>query len=77
VLGSSPAEQAGLQPGDEVVAYAGKRVFDMSDLNGLTYEGTAGELVAVEVLRDGQPVQVYVPRGPIGIMGGGRFRGRR
>lgn len=75
VLASSPAERSGLQPGDQIVAYAGKRVFDMSELNALTFEGTAGESVVVEVRRDGQNVQLVMPRGPIGITGGG-FRGR-
>lgn len=74
VLPSSPAERVGLRPGDEIVAYAGKRVFDMNDLNRLTLEGQPGETVVLEVLRDGQPMQLYVPRGPIGISGGGRSR---
>jgi hypothetical protein len=75
VLASSPAERSGLQPGDEIVAYAGKRVFDMRELNELTLEGTPGESVVVDVRRDGQNVQLVMPRGPIGIFGGG-FRGR-
>jgi len=75
VLASSPAERSGLQPGDEIVAYAGKRVFDMRELNALTLEGTPGESVVVDVRRDGQNVQLVMPRGPIGIFGGG-FRGR-
>lgn len=75
VLTSSPAERAGLKPGDEIVSYAGKRVFDMRELNALTLEGTPGESVAVEVRRDGQLVQLVLPRGPLGIVGGG-FRGR-
>jgi hypothetical protein len=76
VLASSPAERSGLKPGDEVVAYDGKRVFDMRELNALTLEGNAGESVVVEVRRDGQNVQLIMPRGPIGIFGGG-FRGGR
>jgi hypothetical protein len=76
VLTSSPAERAGLQPGDEIVAYAGQRVFDMSELNSLTLEGTPGESVVVDVRRAGQTVQLVLPRGPIGIVGGG-FRGMR
>jgi hypothetical protein len=76
VLASSPAEQAGLLPGDEVIAYGGERVFDVEDLNRLTLDGEPGETVALDVMREGQPIQLYVPRGPIGIMGGGRF-GRR
>jgi hypothetical protein len=75
VLASSPAEASGLAPGDEIVAYDGQRVFDMRELNALTLEGTAGESVAVDVRRDGRTVRLVMPRGPIGITGGG-FRGR-
>ena len=75
VLASSPGERAGLKPGDEVVAYGGERVFDIRDLNTLTLEGTAGQSVVVEVRRDGQQVQLVMPRGPLGITGG--FRGGR
>ena len=70
VLARSPAEQAGLQSGDELVAYAGSRVFDMGDLNRLVLEGEPGQMVAVDVVRAGQTVQLYLPRGPIGITGG-------
>jgi membrane-associated protease RseP (regulator of RpoE activity) len=75
VLASSPAERSGLKPGDEVVAYGGQRVFDMRELNALTLAGNAGESVVVEVRRDGQNLQLVMPRGPIGIFGGG-MRGR-
>jgi S1-C subfamily serine protease len=75
VLASSPAESSGLLPGDEIVAYDGKRVFDMRELNSLTLQGTAGESVVVDVRRGDQNVQLVMPRGPIGIFGGG-FRGR-
>ena len=47
----------------------------MQELNSLTLEGTPGESIAVEVRRDGQTVQLVIPRGPLGITGGG-FRGR-
>lgn len=74
VLASSPAEQAGLREGDQIVAYGGQRVFDSRDLNRLTFEGTPGEPMLVDVLRNGQHIQVVIPRGPVGITGG-RFRG--
>ena len=77
VLATSPGAQAGLQSGDEIIAYAGTRVFGMGDLNRLVLEGAPGRTVTVDVLRDGQPMQVYVPSGPIGITGGGRRSGRR
>jgi membrane-associated protease RseP (regulator of RpoE activity) len=76
VLASSPAEQAGLKPGDQVVSYDGQRVFDMRDLNALTLKGNAGEPVVVDVQRDGQSVQLVLPRGPVGILGGGGRFGR-
>jgi hypothetical protein len=73
VLASSPAERAGLKPGDEIVAYDGKRVFDVGELNALTLGGTSGESVVVDVRRNGQNLQLVLPRGPIGVYGG--FRG--
>ena len=73
VLASSPAERAGLQSGDEIVAYDGKRVFDVGELNQLTMQGTSGESVVVDVRRNGQNVQLVLPRGPLGVYGG--FRG--
>jgi hypothetical protein len=70
VLATSPGARAGLKPGDQVVSFDGERVFDMSDINRLVLEGQPGQVVAVDVIRDGQLVQLYVPRGPIGITGG-------
>ncbi|HJR69110.1 MAG TPA: PDZ domain-containing protein, partial [Gammaproteobacteria bacterium] len=70
VLASSPAESAGLRPGDEIVTYSGTRVFDTAELNSLTFQGNPGESVVVEISRNGQPLQLVVPRGPLGITGG-------
>ena len=79
VMEGSAGQAAGLQAGDQVVAYAGERVFRTSDLNKLILEGTPGQTVIVDALRDGQQIQVFMPRGPIGITsgrGGGRGGGR-
>ncbi len=74
VLATSAAERAGLKPGDEILSYGGTRVFDTRELNALTMQGTQGGSVTVEVRRDGQTLQVSVPRGPLGVTapGGGR-----
>jgi len=77
VLTNSPAQAAGLAPGDQIVGYDGKRVFDMNELTGLTYEGQQGDTVPINVIRDGQEIQLYVERGPIGVSGGGRSTRRR
>jgi hypothetical protein len=72
VIESSPAQAAGLQPGDEIYRYDGQRVFSMTDLTRQTMEGEPGETVVVDVMRDGNLVQVAMPRGPVGITGGRR-----
>lgn len=74
VLAGSPAERAGLAPGDQILRYGGERVFSMSDLSRATYDGQPGETVMLEIVRDGTTMQIPIPRGPIGISGGGRFR---
>lgn len=71
VWATSTAERAGLKAGDEIVSYNGTRVFDARDLNTLTTQGSAGGNVTVEVKRDGQTIQVSVPRGPLGLTAGG------
>lgn len=76
VLASSAAEKSGLKPGDQILSYAGTRVYEMGELNQLTYQGTPGEQVTVEVKRDGQVLQVQVPRGVLGLQGGGPGGGR-
>jgi membrane-associated protease RseP (regulator of RpoE activity) len=72
VLQNSPAQAVGLMPGDEIVAYDGRRVFDIGELTTLTNELKPGRTVALAIERDGQPMQVFVESGPIGISGGGR-----
>jgi C-terminal processing protease CtpA/Prc len=67
VLQTSPAEQAGLQRGDRLVSYDGQRIYSGSQLRAATRSGEAGEVVIVTVERDGQQVQLSIPRGPLGV----------
>lgn len=67
VVATSPAEQAGLQPGDVLVSYGDERVFSTRQLIELRSGGEPGQSVAVEIIRDGEAVDVMLPRGPIGI----------
>lgn len=71
VLSGSPGTAAGLQPGDQLVSYDGRRLFDVGDLRRQTMQGEPGQDVVIEVVRDGVRMQLTVPRGPIGITGSG------
>jgi len=76
ILESSPGQRAGIQVGDEIVAYNGQRVFSYNELSAQTMNIAAGQSVVVDIVRDGVPMQVVLEAGPIGISSRG-FRGRR
>ena len=66
-LSTSPASNAGIQPGDTILKYDNKRVYNWSDLTTATSEGSPSDTVPVIIERNGQQQQVYIPRGPLGI----------
>ena len=70
VIETSPAERAGFLPGDVLVSYGGQRIFSNQELTNSRSTGTVGENVVVEILRDGRPMRISLPRGPMGITGG-------
>ena len=67
IIETSPAEQAGFRPGDVIVRYGGENVYSNEQLIDLRSAGVRGEAVAVEILRDGQSLQLTIPRGPMGV----------
>jgi C-terminal processing protease CtpA/Prc len=67
VMQGSPAEQAGMLDGDVILSYNGARLFDWNELKAATTEGERGEFVNLTVLRDGQQLTLWVPRGPLGV----------
>lgn len=66
VIPGSAGSAAGLRPGDEILRYGSARVFSVQEVQLATASGQRGEAVPVELLRDGEPITVYVPRGPLG-----------
>ena len=68
VMHASPAQGAGLQPGDIILSYAGERVFDPSDLVRATLEVEPGGTVPIVVLRGGEEHLFSVPTGPLGVV---------
>jgi C-terminal processing protease CtpA/Prc len=67
VIGSSPGQVAGLQPGDRIVSYNGERIFSPNDLRSATSAGEPDQYVAMQVDRGGQTVEYLLPAGPIGV----------
>ena len=68
VLDRSPARDAGLEPGDTILRYDDARIFDPGELRHASTLGESGEFVRVEVLREERSREIYVPRGPLGIL---------
>ncbi len=67
VLESAPAATAGIEPGDHIIRYDSQRIYNWRDLRDATSSGTIGNMVSVEVDRDGQTMDFYLARGPLGI----------
>jgi membrane-associated protease RseP (regulator of RpoE activity) len=67
VLPGSAADENGLMPGDVIERYGETKVMDFADLRSATRTGERDELVPVSVLRDGRRLEMWLPRGPIGI----------
>lgn len=74
VMELSPAEEVGLRQGDQIVRYNGQRVYNAQQLTALQLSDSVGDSVIVDIMRDGVPMQVSMPSGPLGIHPG---RGRR
>jgi membrane-associated protease RseP (regulator of RpoE activity) len=63
----SPAANAGLRPGDTILTYDGRRVFDLRELNALMLQAPPGAVVPTTVERDGYSLELYVSGGPLGV----------
>jgi serine protease Do len=60
VLPGSPAAKAGLQPGDLVLSVNGKEMENGRQLQVNLYRRVVGEVIAVEVLREGKAIIIPV-----------------
>ena len=67
VIPGSSAEQAGIQNGDFILSYDGKRLFNTSELRDITPEGTRGETIQIGIQRDYYRFSLPLPRGPLGV----------
>ena len=61
----SPADTAGIEPGDVIVSFDGKRIQKMRDLPRIVAETDIGAKVAVELFREGKSMTVTVELGEL------------
>jgi serine protease Do len=62
---NSPAQAAGLEPGDVIVSFDGKMIDKMRDLPRIVAETEIGRTVRVEVVRNGNSIDVQVTLGEL------------
>lgn len=67
VLESAQAATAGIKPGDHIIRYDNERIYNWRDLREATAGGSISDTVALEVERDGDTIEFYLARGPLGI----------
>jgi C-terminal processing protease CtpA/Prc len=67
VMIGSPAETSGMLDGDMIISYDNRRMFNWNELQEATSLGERGEYVNVTVLRNGELVNLWMPRGPLGV----------
>lgn len=67
VIPGSAAEAAGLQSDDLIESYAGTQPFGAPELRQATTAGEKGELVPERVRRGDRVLDVWIPRGPLGV----------
>ncbi|OED37391.1 hypothetical protein AB833_23485 [Chromatiales bacterium (ex Bugula neritina AB1)] len=67
VIDGSAAQSAGVVAGDIVVSYAEASVYQTRELARATRDGTRSESISLVVLREGEYLDLVIPRGPLGV----------
>ncbi|MEH6592252.1 MAG: PDZ domain-containing protein [Halioglobus sp.] len=67
VMAGSPAETHGMQPGDVIQYYNDIKIIEVSDLQKAALTGDAGSYSNIEILRDGNLMNLMLPQGTIGV----------
>lgn len=69
VIEGTGAESAGIQAGDVIIAFDGKRIQDPSDFPRFIANTEPGTVVKVDLIREGEELQLEVTLGDIAVQG--------
>ena len=67
IMAGSPAESSGLQSGDIILYYDDKKILNWADIRKVTLQGDISGFVNIELLRDGERINLVVQRGTLGV----------
>ncbi len=67
VLESSQAGIADIQSGDYILRYDNQPIYNGRELRVATTGGSIEDVVAIQITRDGEHIDLYLQRGPLGI----------
>ncbi len=67
VMADSPAEVNGIQPGDVILHYGNERILEGNDVQMAIRKGSNGGFSNIEILRDGNRMNLMVPNGTLGV----------
>ena len=65
VIPESPAEKAGLLPGDQFIAVEGKEISKVKDIHDALFEKGWGKEITFTILRDGLKKEITVTLPPL------------
>jgi C-terminal processing protease CtpA/Prc len=67
VMADSPAQQNGVKQGDILLRYNGRPVYSWNEMRRLTSEGDPNGYVSLDIQRNGEIINLALPRGPLGV----------
>lgn len=67
VMSGSPAELYDIRKDDIILQYAGNRILSWQDIRRITAVGTQSEYANLTILRNGKPLNIVLPGGPLGV----------
>ncbi len=68
VIQGSAAQSIGLRTGDMILSYAGENIYLSREIQNSSRGGIRDELVLIGIQRGQEYLELYIPRGPLGIM---------